>query len=204
MILIVGSLIFNAPLAILPAQILWINIVNDGLPDFSLAFEKGDDLIMAEKPIAKNENLLNKEMKAIVFIAGIIRDFSIFALFYFLWKKMPGEIEYLRTLIFAILGVKSLMTIFSLRRFRVSIWRYSPFGNRYLLAAVAASFALLLLGIYWSPFQIILGTVSLNLFSWLIIIAIGLLSIAMTEIVKKYFILNNSNSRMRLNASNKI
>ena len=40
MFLIIGSIIFNTPLAVLPAQILWINIVNDSMPHFSLAFEE--------------------------------------------------------------------------------------------------------------------------------------------------------------------
>ena len=68
---------FGLPLAILPAQILWINIVNDGLPDFSLAVEKGDKNIMSAKPIKKNEHILSKEMKAVIFGAGITRDLII-------------------------------------------------------------------------------------------------------------------------------
>lgn len=191
-ILIVGSLFFNTPLAILPAQILWINIVNDGLPHFSLAFEKGDDSIMQEKPIAKNENLLNKEMKVIIFGAGIMRDLFIFVLFYWLWRKTAGEIEYLRTLMFAILGVKSLMTIFSLRRFRASLWQYNPFSNRYLVAAVGASFLFLLAGIYWRPLQLILGTTDLNLPAWAVVFAVSTLSIVLIEMVKKYFIIHPS------------
>ncbi len=187
MILILGSILFYSPLAVLPAQILWINIVNDGLPDFSLAFEKGDGFIMQEKPIKKEEPLLNREMKTIIFVAGIARDLVIFGFFYFLWTRAYYDIVYLRTLIFAILGVKSLLSIFSLRVLKRHIWQINPFSNRYLLAAVTASFLFLNLGIYWRPLQDILGTVGLDAAGWAMVFGLGLLSIIFIEAVKFIF-----------------
>lgn len=52
-ILIVGALILGMPLPLIPAQILWINIINDGFPDFSLAFERGDKDVMQQKPLKR-------------------------------------------------------------------------------------------------------------------------------------------------------
>ena len=89
--MIIGSLLFNTPLAILPAQILWINIVNDGLPHFSLAFESDYGEVMEEEPIKKNEPLLNQEMKLIIFGVGIVRDIILFGFFYYLWLRWRGE-----------------------------------------------------------------------------------------------------------------
>lgn len=192
-ILIVGSILFNMPLAILPAQILWINIVNDGLPDFSLAFEKGVKGVMKRKPIKKNEAILNTEMKAIIFGVGLLRDVLILGLFIYLFN-LGTEINYLRTLFFALLGAKSLLGIFSLRDLDASIWRLNPFSNLYLVGAVFISFALLFAAIYWPPLQGILRTVSLNTESWILIISISIASIVMTEIVKYGFILKEKNN----------
>ncbi|PIT89309.1 MAG: ATPase, partial [Candidatus Levybacteria bacterium CG10_big_fil_rev_8_21_14_0_10_36_7] len=114
MIVITGSIILNTPLAVLPAQILWINIVNDAFPNFALAFEKGDGSVMRQKPIPKKEPLLNKEMKLIIFFVGITRDILVFSIFLFFFKN-DLEINYLRTLIFTILGVDSLMYVFSIK-----------------------------------------------------------------------------------------
>lgn len=186
-ILIAGSILFNMPLAILPLQILWINIVNDALPNFSLAFEKGDDSVMNEKPIKKNESILDREMKIIIFAIGIIRDLIIFSIFYYLLKQFY-DIAYIRTLIFAIIGVDSLMYIFSIRNLRQPIWKINFFSNRYLIITVIASLFLLLAGIYWSPLQSILSTVPLSYISWLMITGIGFLTIIMIEAVKYTFI----------------
>ncbi|MEA3463970.1 MAG: HAD-IC family P-type ATPase [Patescibacteria group bacterium] len=192
-ILIAGSILMGMPLAVLPAQILWINIVNDGLPDFSLAFEKGDKNIMRDKPIKKEEPIINNEMKAIIFGVGIARDLLILGLFIWFYR-LGANINYLRTVFFAILGAKSLMSIFSLRSFHQPIWRLNPLSNLYLAGAVAISFALLLLAIYWPPLQSILATVPLDKSIWLLIMSIGLLGIIMIEFVKYLFIKNNANT----------
>ncbi|MFH1822233.1 MAG: HAD-IC family P-type ATPase [Patescibacteria group bacterium] len=186
-ILIVGSILFGLPLAILPAQILWVNIVNDGLPDFSLAFEKGDKDIMKKKPIKKNEPILNNEMKVIIFAAGIIRDIFIFTIFIYL-LRYNFDITYIRSIIFAAIGIDSLFYIFSLRSLRTPVWRMNPFSNLYLVGAVLVSLFLLLIAIYWPPLQSVMSTTSLHLNSWLLIFSYGALSMMMIEIIKHYFV----------------
>lgn len=196
-ILITGTLVFafatkqSIPLAILPVQILWINIVNDGFPHFSLAYEQDHGTVMKEKPLKKSEPILNKEIKSIVFGAGILRDFVLFGLFLVFWSRMGGEsgdIAYLRTLMFAALGVKSLMSIFSLRALHNHIWELNPFANKKLVGAVSASFCFLLAGIYWPPLQSVLQTVSLDAAAWGIAVLVGLLSIVLIELVKSKYI----------------
>jgi len=186
-ILIVGSILLGMPLALLPTQILWINIANDGLPNFALAFEKGERGIMKEKPIKKNEPIINKEMKLIIFGAGLIRDLLFFGIFVFLLRN-SFDIIYIRTVLFAALGVSSLMYIFSLRSLRQPIWRMNPLGNLYLAGAVVASLLFLIVAIYWPPLQSVLSTTALSLNSWLLVLATGFLSIIMIEMIKHFFI----------------
>lgn len=185
-VLIVGSIIMNMPLALIPVQILWVNILNDGLPHFSLAFEKGNKNIMLEKPIRKKEPLLSNEMKIIIFPVGIIRSLITFAVFIILLKTFD-DLNYIRTVIFAILATSSLVSIYSIRDFDCPIWRKNPFSNIYLIFATAFSFSLLLLGIYWGPLQYVLSTVPLNLSSWLLVIGISSIGIIMIESVKFYY-----------------
>jgi len=186
-VLIVGSIVAGAPLAILPAQILWINIVNDGFPNFALAFEKGDKGIMEEKPIKKEEPLINKEMKIIIFVVGLVRDFFILGIFFYLLNR-DFDIDYIRTVIFAAVGINSLIYIFSLRSLKEPIWRLNPFSNPYLIGTVFISLLLLLATIYWPPLQLILSTTDLSLNSWLVILSTGFLTIGMIEIIKYYFV----------------
>jgi len=189
--LIVGSILLNTPLAILPAQILWINIVNDGLPHFSLAFERDHGEVMKEKPMRKNEPLLTHEMTTIIFGVGLLRDILLFCLFYFLylkWHARPDMMQYLVTLIFITLGVKSLMSIFSLRSFGRHIWQYNPFSNKYMVIAVVASFSLLLLSVYWPPLRDLLHNSPLiDAKVWMIAFTIGFINILLIEAVKVFY-----------------
>lgn len=186
-ILIIGSILLGMPLAILPTQILWINIINDALPSFSLAFEKESDNILDDKPIRRNEPIINREMKLIIFGAGIIRDFFIFAIFIFLFKN-NFETDYIRTVVFAAVGVNSLIYIFSLRSLSQSIWRTNPFQNLHLVGAVLISFFLLLLAIYLPFLQKVLSTAPLDAGIWVLIFLSGFLMIVMIEVIKKFFI----------------
>ncbi|MBL7058742.1 HAD-IC family P-type ATPase [Patescibacteria group bacterium] len=186
-ILIVGSIILNMPLALIPVQILWINIVNDGFPHFSLAFEKAENGVMSEPPISKKEPLISKEMKTIIFTVGIIRDLFIFGIYLYLYNK-AYNIDFIRTLIFAILGVDSLIYIFSIRNLREPIWRINLFSNKVLLLAVTVSFLLLISAIYWKPLQLALHTVPLSLTDWGVIFSVGFITIITIEFVKHKYI----------------
>ena len=185
-VLILGSIIFNFPLAVLPVQILWINIINDGMPHFSLAFEKGDDSVMTEKPMKKNESLLNKEMKIIIYGVGIVMAIIMFSIYSFLFKT-GTDLAYARTIIFATLGATSLFSIFSIRNFSKHIWETNMFSNKYLNSAVLVSFLLLFLGVEWLPLQDLLSTTTLHFSGWFFIFCMGLLNILLIEIVKHFF-----------------
>ncbi len=190
MILILGSILCHAPLALLPTQILWINIINDGLPNFSLAFEKGDDSVMNKKPIKRTEPIFNREMKAIILGVGLTRDFLIFALFYYLASNLSilnWSLDYLRTLFFAILIFKSITGIFCIRSLSLPIYKINHFQNPYLFAAVFVGIALLFSAIYNPFLNSLLKTTPLHSDAWLIISGIALVNILMIEVVKAIY-----------------
>ena len=184
-IIIAGSILFNTPLAVLPAQILWINIVNDGFPNFSFAYEPDHGTVMREKPIERNVPLLSQQMKILIFGVGITRDILIFLLFYYLVGKW--DLNYLRTFIFAILGVKSLLGIFSLKSFHNPFWKINPFSNSKMIYATLGSLVLLISAIEFKPLQKILATTGLDARTWLMVFTVSFINIILIEIVKMFF-----------------
>ena len=189
-VLITGSILFNLPLALLPTQILWINILNDGLPSFSLAFEASDDGVMQRPPVKRKESIFNKEMKAILFGVGVVRETLLFALFFYFSKNLEilgWSITYLRTLFVAILIIKSITAIFSLRSFTLPIYKIKQFTNSYLFIAVGVDLVLLLGAVYLPFFNKFLKTEPLTASSWLIVLGVALANILMIEVVKAYY-----------------
>ncbi|NCD00596.1 HAD family hydrolase [bacterium] len=196
-VLIVGAIILGLPLPILPVQILWINIVNDGLPNFSLAFEKEDDGIMERKPISKKKHIINKEMRTIIFLAGTIRDIFYFIIFFY-FLGIDANIEHIRTMIFAIVGVDSLIYVFSLRSLLKPIWKMNPFSNKYLIFATIGSFLLLLSSIYIPFLQKALKTVPLSLSDWGIVFIVSIIAMSFVEISKYFFIVKDRKARQKI------
>ena len=187
-ILIAVSLFFGWPLPILAAQILWVNLIEDGLPSIALAFEPKEKDLMKRKPQKGDIPLLNKEMKVLIFLIGIITDILLLSLFYWLLKYSGYEISHIRSIIFAALTIDSLFYIFSCKSLRRNIWQINLFSNKILIISWLFGVIMLLAAIYLEPLQKLLQTVSLNLFDWSLIMGLGILNIFLIEITKYYFI----------------
>lgn len=203
MILIIGALFLSLPLPILPAQIIWINLITDGFPNLALTFEPGEKEVMKDKPRKKSIKILNKEMKILIFIIGLITDIILLSFFYFLLKSNQYDIEHIRTIIFAALGLDSLLYVFSCRSLRHTIFDKNPFSNKYLLAGVIFGLGLQLAAIFQPHIRNALELTILNSGEWLIVILLSFIKIIGIEITKYYFIVKNqTNERLNIQKSN--
>ena len=186
-VLVGGALLFGLPLPLTAAMILYINLFEDSFTDMALAFESTDPDIMKEKAQGHKSKLFDSEMKILIFLIGIITDLVLFGLFYYLLKTTDDEF-YIRTIIFAVLGVSSLIYVFSCKNLKKSIIKISLFDNKILLGAMTLGFIFVLLAIYIPFMQNVLGTVSLGIMEWVVIIGFGIFDIIMIEFVKYHFI----------------
>jgi Ca2+-transporting ATPase len=185
-VLVLGSLIFRLPLPLLPAQILYINILTDGFPDIALTYEPEEREVMAEVPRGLSEPIINREMRLLILVISFFTGLGSLALFYFYYRG--GDLDLARTVVFAALGIDSLIYVFSVRSLRRPIWKKNPFDNRVLLAAVAAGMGLQLLGIYLGPWRRILRTVPLDGFAWMLVLGQTGAVIVLIEATKHGFL----------------
>lgn len=187
-ILISGALIFGLPLPILPAQILWANIVQEGFMNFALAFEPAEsDILKRDPKTNSSRRILNPEVLKIIFWVGLITSFFLLALFLFLYSYgLP--LKELRTIMFAGLSLDALFFAFSFKSLRKPLWKTDIFGNYYLLFALSFSFLLLMGSLYFSPIASLLGVVRLTAFDLGILVLIGLFNLTSIELAKYFFI----------------
>ena len=185
-ILIIGALLMGLPLPILPAQILWINLVTDGFPYIALTFEPGEKGIMKEPPRRRKEPIINGEMKSLIFIIGVFTDIGLFAIYFFLLSRgLP--IEEIRTFIFVALGIDSLLYIFSIRSFRTSIFKTNFFQNPMLILGVFVGAIMLVLPLTIPFLQNLFEFVPLTLTEWTILFGIAIVKVLMIELVKSIY-----------------
>ena len=183
-----AKIIFGWPLPILPVQILWNNFVEDTLPDIAFAFEPKEKGIMKRKPVPAKAPLLTKEMKILIFTTGLIDEFLMLILFWYLWGKLGLNLDYVRTVIFGTVCIDTAFVVYCYKSLRKNIWQINPFSNKWLVISSIVVFLAFALAVYFPPLQSLLHTVPLGIGSWLILIGIGILSMVLIEITKWYFI----------------
>ncbi len=185
-LLVGGAIVLGMPIPLLPAQILWVNLIEDGLPTFAIALEPGEKGIMRRKPRHPKSPLLDKEMKFIIFIIGLLTDIVLFGLYWYLVKR-GFSIEYIRTIIFAGLTIDSFFIILAIKSLRSSIFKTNLLNNPYLIFSVLFGASILVLSIYLPFLQQILKLVALSLKDWLVVLGIGVIELVGIEFTKWLF-----------------
>ncbi|TSC55841.1 MAG: Ca2+-transporting ATPase [Parcubacteria group bacterium Greene0714_21] len=169
-------------------QILWVNLVEDGLPGIALTFEKGEKDVMKHKPEGKAISLLTPSMKVIIFAVSIFSDILLLGLFGLLFANSSYSLDHIRTVMFVGLALNSLLYIFSCKSIRSNLWEYNPFSNHYLTGSVLFSMFLLALVVYIPFLQDIFHTTALPGIDWVILFALGIINVVLIEATKWIFI----------------
>ncbi|ERM80738.1 hypothetical protein P872_21215 [Rhodonellum psychrophilum GCM71 = DSM 17998] len=136
------------PIALTATQILWLNLVTDGVADLALAAEKGHGDELSEKPVHKNENILTrKALPILLLIALFMMGMSLVTYFYYL----PQGIETARTMVFIVMASSQLFNLYNMRALKKSVFKIGFFSNPYINVSMLFSFAILI-GIIEIPF----------------------------------------------------
>lgn len=193
-VIIGASIIFGWPLPITAAQIIWINLVEDTLPSISLAFEPQEEGLMSEPPRTRGSPILDFQLKAMVGIIGGFLGLSLLVLSYFLsnWVADQGHIQ---TIIFVALGIESLFACLACRGVKKSIFSYNPFSNKTLNISLITGFSLLVIAVYLTPLQKLLGTQPLDLREWFFLLSLGMFTLCFIELTKSVILTLNKKWR---------
>lgn len=167
--LLVG-LLLGLPLPLLPAQILWLNLVTDGFPDIALATEPPGADMLDEPPKKRHAPIVTKNTWLLGILTSSVMCVGTLALFT-RYESLHG-LAYAQSVAFTAMAVFQLWNVFSMRSLRESIFRMGFLTNRAVTAAVAASFGLQLIVLYAPFFSSIFKTVPLRLADWLVILAV--------------------------------
>ncbi|MGM0439128.1 MAG: cation-translocating P-type ATPase, partial [Patescibacteria group bacterium] len=187
-ILVGSSIILGWPVPILWTQILWNNLVEDTFPNIAYAFEDKEKGAMKRPPNPKDTPLLNREMKLLIFALGILRQFFVLGIFWFIWKRLGMSVDYARTMVFGSICVDSAFVVYSYKHLRKNIWEIDLFDNKLLMLATPLVLLAFSLAIYFPPLQSLLSTTPLGVGSWLILLIISFLAMVTIELTKLFFI----------------
>jgi len=163
------AMLAGLPLPLRAIQILWINLVTDGLPAMALGVEPTEKGVMNRPPRHPQEGIFARGLWQKILGRGSL--IGITTVLVFAWALEQGtDLDTARTMTFATLIVAQLLYVFSCRSESSTLSLTGFFSNGWLLAAVFSSFALLLVVIYHPLLATVFATVPLTLDQWIVII----------------------------------
>jgi Ca2+-transporting ATPase len=146
----------NMPLPLLPLQILWINLVTDGLPGLALADEKGERNVMKRSPFEPNESVFSRGVGLEIIWIGILMGIFSLGLGYIYWIEDPAGPW--QTMVFTTMVLAQMGNALATRSNRDSLFKIGVFSNRLMVYSVLLTFGLQLALIYIPFFQNIFKT----------------------------------------------
>jgi P-type Ca2+ transporter type 2C len=166
------AMILSLPLPLVPIQILWVNLVTDGLPAMALGVDSAEDNVMNRPPRKSNEGIFARGLGWKIVTRGIMIGTVSLLAFLFVYIENPNDLVLAQTVAFSTLVLAQLIHVFDCRSER-SVFHRNPFENMYLVWAVISSIILLLVVIYFEPLQPVFHTTALAFREWLLIIVMS-------------------------------
>ena len=154
-IAILSALILGMPLPFLPAQLLWLNLVTNGLQDVALAFEPGERGVLKRPPRVRNEGVISRLLWERTVLAGLVMAVGTLLLFW--WElNRTGSLELAQTVALTTMVLFMAFHAGNARSEHRSVFSLSPLSNPFLLVAVVAALAVHAAALYLPATQFVL------------------------------------------------
>jgi calcium-translocating P-type ATPase len=182
---LLAALAMQWPLLMVPAQLLWLNLVTKGLQDVSLAFEPGEKGVLKRPPRAREEGVVSPLLWERTAVTAIVMAIGTLALFR--WElDRTGSEDLARTVALTTMVVMSAMHVGNSRSEYLSIFEKNPFSNPFLFIATGAALALHIGALYLPPTQFVLRVEPIGIETWTRIVLVSLSILAAIELHKLF------------------
>lgn len=169
------------PIPLLPLQILWINLLADGLLAIGLSVEPAERNIMCRSPYSPTENLFSRGVGRDIAWIGLFLGSLFFGVGYWGWQS---ALAHWQTLIFSTLAFSRIFLVQAIRGEQESLFKMGVTSNKPLLGAVVLTTGLQMLVLYHPTFQNIFATQPLSMMELFLCLAIASLGFWAVELQK--------------------
>lgn len=179
------SIIFNLPMPLVAIQLLWLNIVTDGLQDFALSFEKSETGIMEEKPRNTKESIFDKTLLSETLIGGLVMGFIVFGVWYYLMKQNV-DIVLSRSYIMLLMVFLQNVHVFNCRSEKNSTFKISIKKNPLVVFSVISALLLQIVFMEIPTLANFLKIMAIPINHIFILFLLALIILVVMEIYKKF------------------
>jgi Ca2+-transporting ATPase len=174
-----------------PLQILWMNLVTDGLPALALAMEPAEPDVMHRPPYNPRESIFARGMGSYMIRVGLVLAILTIVLMVWAYSRThtagyPGHPDTWKTMVFTTLCLAQMGHAMAVRSDTQLTWQLNPFSNPYVLGSVALTTVLQLVLVYVPMFQDFFGLHPLSLIELLICFGFSALMFVWIEAEKLF------------------
>jgi Ca2+-transporting ATPase len=182
-LLVLVAAVIGWPVPLIPIQLLWINLITDGIPALALAMEKPARDVMNRPPRPPNEPFFTRQRGARIGRHGFLLASAMIGGFAYAFEK--SGIAYAQAFVFYVTTFSQLFFSFTCRSQRYALPQLGLFSNPWLLGAIALS-AILQLSLLWFPLtkSVFFEAVPHFGADWLVIFALALAPVSLIELRK--------------------
>jgi Ca2+-transporting ATPase len=179
------ALVSTAGIALTAVQILWVNLVTDGLPAIALGVDPGDPDLMQRKPRKPKESMFSRDVKIYLTVMPILMATLLLLAFFSNspWES-PFQLVEARTQLFTAMIMMELAVAISARSLKYPVYKVGPFKNKFLWLAVLSSFALQLVVLYTPGIQTLFDVHTPRVVDWAIAMLFAFVIFSVLEIGK--------------------
>jgi Ca2+-transporting ATPase len=171
------------PLPLLPMQLLWINLIIDGLPALALAIDPIDPDVLTRPPRRPEAQLVDWAFGTRIALVGCLSAGVALSAFAYDWYSGSG-LARARDAAFSTLVIAELLRAFGARSTTRTIWQIGVWSNRSLVLIVLASFAFQVAIHHLPALHVLFGTSSIALHQWVAWLALGAVPLLVLEVWK--------------------
>jgi len=173
------------PLPLTSLQILWVNLVTDGLPGLALAIEPAERNVMRRQPYSPRENIFGRGMARDILWIGLLMGLVSLGAGYLYYQMNPTASPAVwQTVTFTTLTLAQMGNALATRSDRDTLWQIGLFSNRIMLGSVLLTFVLQLAVIYLPFMNRAFSTTPLSLRDLLTSLAFSVIVFAAVELFK--------------------
>lgn len=178
---LLSSMVMGLPIPLTATQILWLNLVTDGIISIPLATEKGHSEVIREKPIPRNEPILNREVFPFALINMTVMIILTVSVFY---KYYPSGIDTARTAAFTVMAFTQLFNSYNMRALHSSLLNVGLFSNKLMNITFVISLIVQSVVIYHPYFKSVFHFGYINPLDYMLLICASFSVIIMGELYK--------------------
>lgn len=189
-VLVTLAVATGSPLPLLPVQLLWLNLVTNGIQDVALAFEPGVGDELKRPPRPTNEPIFNRLMIERTVVSAVVMGLVAFGAFVWLLDAGWDEAS-ARNAVLLLMVLFENVHIGNCRSETVSAFRLSPLRSPILLAGVILAFGVHVAAMHFPAFADVLGAAPLPPSIWAMMVGLSLTVLVAIELHKQFWAWRN-------------